>query len=163
MATQKTTKRVDDLLSVDHFDEKARQALLKLGSAAHELLQDYATGSHPSGNPDFQGRAILTLGDSKEAASAVPALRTAVLGLDPAMRIRAMRSLGRLGGAEATEILREALQRPDVEDVETTHGIRALAMVETPAAREALESVNIGKLAKPVAQELSDALEGLSD
>ena len=122
MPSDDITKRVDELLQVDHFTEDVRRALLDLGPEARKLLQDYATGSHPSGNPDIQGRAILTLGESHDPGLAVPALEKAMASPDTDIRVRAMRSLGRVGGPEATALLTAAVEQTDLPDAERTHG-----------------------------------------
>jgi HEAT repeat protein len=162
MANDEITKQVDDLLQVDHFDEDTRRALLDLGPEARNLLRDYATGSYPSGDPDIQGRAILVLGESRDPDLAVPALRTAMASPDTDIRVRAMRSLGRVGGSEATAQLRECVQEGDVDDAERTHGIRALATINTAEAKASLEALDSDRLAAPVAEELSDALHKMS-
>lgn len=162
MTSNDTIKQVDDFLSVEHFDEDARQALLDLGPEAQELLQDYATGSHPSGDPDIQGRAILVLGETQDPAVAVPALRAALTSPDTDIRVRAMRSLGRVGGTEATAALSSAVLGNDVQDAERAHGIRALAAIDTPDARATLETLESSKLSAPTASEVSDALDEMS-
>ena len=162
MPNDQITKQVDDLLQVDHFDEATRRALIDLGPEALDLVRDYATGSYPSGDPDIQGRAILALGESRDPALAVPALRTAIASPDTDIRVQAMRSLGRVGGSEATDLLRECVQENDVEDAERAHGIRALATIDTPEARASLEALDSDVLAAPVAEELSDALHKMS-
>lgn len=162
MPTDEITKRVDDLLQVDHFDEDIRRTLLDLGPEALDLLRDYATGSYPSGDPDIQGRAILVLGESREPALAVPALRTAMASPDTDTRVRAMRSLGRVGGSEATDLLLECVQENDLADAERAHGIRALANIDTPEARASLEALDTDHLTAPLADELSNALHKMS-
>ena len=162
MPTDEITKRIDDLLQVDHFDEDIRRTLLDLGPEALDLLRDYATGSYPSGDPDIQGRAILVLGESREPALAVPALRTAMASPDTDTRVRAMRSLGRVGGSEATDLLLECVQQNDLADAERAHGIRALANIDTIEARTSLETLNSDQLTAPLTEELSDALHKMS-
>lgn len=163
MPSEDITKRVDELLRVDHFDENVRRALLDLGPEARELLQGYATGSHPSGDPDIQGRAILTLGESHDPGLAVAALEKAMESPDTDIRVRAMRSLGRVGGPEATALLTAAVEQADLPDAERTHGIRALGAIATPQARASLEALDKKRLAAPMAAELSDTLDQMPD
>ena len=73
-----------------------------------------------------------------------------------------MRSLGRFGGIEATDLLRDCVQENDIEDAEWAHGIRALATINTAEAKASLEALDADVLAAPVAEELSDALERMS-
>ena len=48
MANDQLIEQVDELLTVEHFDEEVRRQLLALGPDALTLLRQYATGSHPS-------------------------------------------------------------------------------------------------------------------
>lgn len=157
MANDQLTDQVDGLLNVDHFDAEVRIELLDLGPEALELLRQYATGSHPSGNPDIQGRAIIVLGVSGEADVALPALEEALTSPDPDIRVRVLRSLGRLGGPEAAQVLRDAVASDALMDAEKSHGIRALAMMDTDEARASLSAMDTKRLSRPVANELRKA------
>lgn len=163
MANDQLIAQVDELLNVEHFDAEVRRELLGLGPDALELLRQYATGSHPSGDPDIQGRAIIALGDSGEPDASLPALEEALTSADPDTRIRVMRSLGHLGGAEATRVLRDAVANDQLMDAERSHGIRALAMIDSDEARASLADLDTRRLAKPVAEELQHARDRGTD
>ena len=78
MASKRIIKQVDELLEADHFDEAVRKKLLGLGAGAMELLRNYATGSHESGDPDIQGRAVLVLGECGDR-DCIPVLKKATM------------------------------------------------------------------------------------
>lgn len=153
MASKKLTKQIDALLEAEHFDKEVRKELLVLGPDAMELLRQYATGSHPSGNTDIQGRAILALGECGDR-SCVGVLKKALRAPDPDVRVRVMRAMGRLGGAEATEAICEVVHDKKCSDVERAHGIRSLGKIKTRKAKEALESLGKVALSKYVNDEL---------
>lgn len=163
MANDQLIEQVDELLTAEHFDEQVRSGLLALGPEALALLRQYATGSHPSGDPDIQGRAIIMLGDSGDVALAVPTLTEALESPDPDTRVRVLRSLGRLGGPEATGVLRDAVERPELMDAEKAHGIRALSMIDSAEARETLAALESKRLPKPLADELHRARDHSAD
>lgn len=154
MANDHLIDQVDELLTVEHFDAKAREQLVGLGPDALELLRQYATGSHPSGNPDIQGRAIIALGESGAADVALPAMKEALESPDPDTRVRVMRSLGRMGGPEAVHLLRDAVKREDLMTAEKAHGIRALGMIDSDEARSTLTALETTRLPKPLTDEL---------
>jgi hypothetical protein len=157
MANDQLIEQVDRLLTVEHFDAEVRNELTGLGPDALDLLCQYATGSHPSGNPDIQGRAIVALGESGAASMALPALGEALESPDVDTRIRVLRSLGRLGGSDAIDMLREAIERDELMDAEKAHGIRALAMIDSERARDTLTELGSKRLSAPLANELRRA------
>lgn len=150
---------VNRLLTVEHFDVEVRKQLRALGPDAWELLRQYATGSHPSGNADIQGRAIIALGESGAANVALPALTEALESPDPDTRVRAMRSLGRLGGPKAVQLLRNAVERTELMTAEKAHGIRALAMINSDEARATLSALRATSLPKSLAGELGKVFD----
>ncbi len=158
MASRKITDQVDALLESDHFDKNVRKQLMNLGPAAMELLRQYATGSHPSGNADLQGRAILTLGECGDR-DCIGVLRKALRVPDPDVRVRVMRAMGRLGGAEAAQAICDIVHDKKCSDVERAHGIRSLAKIRTRSAREALESLGKQELSSYVKGELQTVLK----
>ena len=68
-----------------------------------------------------------------------------------------------LGGAEATRVLRDAVANDQLMDAERSHGIRALAMIDSDEARASLADLDTRRLAKPVAEELQHARDRGTD
>ena len=158
MATNELKKVVDSLLTTEHFDDDMMSRLLSMDPEAMELVAQYATGSHPSGNPEIQERAILTLGASRDR-SHIPVLKKALRSPDPDVRVRAMWALGNVGGDEAADAVSEAVQSDELSDAERAHGIRSLAEIEDQRATEALESLEDAiEMDDYVKEELDEAL-----
>ena len=148
------------MLQADHFDQEVRQKLLRLGPAATELLQNYATGSHPSGDPDIQGRAVLVLGEGGDRGC-VPILQKALRDPDSDIRLRVLRAMGRLGGSAATDAISAVVAAKGTSDVERAYCIRSLAMIKSKKAKEALRSIDTRKLSSYVRGELRTATKGI--
>jgi HEAT repeat protein len=107
--------------SITQLDQ-ARDALVLIGEPARDKLIFILREGHLHRRQD----AAYVLGLMKDPA-AVPALKLALHNPDPLLRMLSVQALGKIGGAEAQEALRQAVGDPDPKVADAARkGLRKL-------------------------------------
>lgn len=122
------------LEALERLSERAGQATPE---QQHRIAEGLAQAYHQEEDPMLRAEIVRTLAQYPTAIT-MQMLRQAVTDPEPEVRMAACEALGRLGGAEAVELLATLVQGDLDQDVRLA-AVRALAETKAPQAKEALK------------------------
>ena len=148
------------LLSVEHFDERARERLRALGDDALEVLKGLATGPVRGEHRPLKSRAIIALADWDDA-DVIDTLADVLDDRDLDSRIRASRTLGAIGGPAAEQCLATYAETAPT-DIELASVARVLARSGGPIAARALRDIRERTESPSVLAEFEPGVDAVS-
>lgn len=148
------------LLSVEHFDERARERLRAQGNEALEVLKRLATGPVRGEHRPLKSRAIIALADWDEA-DVIDTLTDVLDDRDVDSRIRASRTLGTIGGPVAEQRLATYAETAPT-DIELASVARVLARSGGSIATRALSDIRARTESPSVLAEVDPDFDAVS-